>query len=165
MATQLTADDARQSLGAHVAEKGMEILTQYGPKMGWRTLQLLLENRAFVRYPCEIVFDAAPLRAGEFAFPVPRGENPEAGFSIYVHPLYMLDLEHVPYLVLYQLVAVNYGAFASGDDAEIFGASALGLDREEYYKILCGLADQLGASELVESSAHGCGDDGSCHCG
>jgi hypothetical protein len=54
----------------------------------------------------------------------------------------------VPYLVLYQLVLVNYGEFASPDDAETFGASALGLEREEYYAALCRMADEVG----------GCGD-------
>lgn len=157
MATQLTADGARQSLSAHVAAKGAAILEKYGPKLGWGTLQLLLEDRDFVRYPCKIVFDASPLRAGEFAFPAPQGEVPEAGFLMHVHPVYMLDLEHVPYLVLYQLVAVNYGVFASGDDAEIFGANALGITREEYYETLCELSDQLGADALKESPAEGCG--------
>jgi hypothetical protein len=50
-------------------------------------------------------------------------------------------------LVLYQLVLVNYGEFASPEDAESFGAAAVGLDREEYYERLCALADQLGGLE------------------
>jgi hypothetical protein len=55
----------------------------------------------------------------------------------------MMQLEQVPLLVLYQLVLVNYGAFASSDDAETFGAAALGLTKEEYYGTLCRLADGL----------------------
>ena len=95
------------------------------------------------RYPCEIVFDAAPLQAGEFAHPVAKSGQPEDGFSMYVHPLFMTQLEQVPLLVLYQLVLVNYGAFAGPDDAETFGAAALGLSKDEYYETLCGLADQM----------------------
>jgi hypothetical protein len=38
---------------------------------------------------------------------------------------------------------VNYGPFASPDDAETFGAAALGLDKDEYYARLCELADQI----------------------
>ena len=41
-------------------------------------------------------------------------------------PSFMLQLEQVPLLVLYQLVMVNYGAFASPDDAEAFGAGGFG---------------------------------------
>ena len=56
----------------------------------------------------------------------------------------MTQLPQVPWLVLYQLVLVNYGEFASPDDAETFGAAALGLDRDEYYARLCEMADQIG---------------------
>lgn len=147
MSKQLTAEDAKQSLNAHVAERGAEIFQRYGPRIGWKELQRILEDRTCVRYPCEIAFDAAPLGPGEFAHPVPRSENPDDGFTMYVHPVYLPQIHSVPYLVLYQLVLVNYGAFASSDDAETFGASALGLDREEYYQALCELADQLGGLE------------------
>lgn len=143
MAMQLTADDARQSLNAHVATKGAEIHAKYGPRIGWKELQHILEDRACVRYPCQIVFDAVGLQPGEFAHPVPLGERPEDGFTMYVHPLFMTDLARVPLLVLYQLVLVNYGEFASPDDAETFGAAAAGLSRDDYYAELCALADEL----------------------
>ncbi len=61
-----------------------------------------------------------------------------------VHPCYMMQLADLPYLVLYQLVLVNYGAFASPDDAETFGAAALGLSNDDYYHTICELAEQLG---------------------
>jgi hypothetical protein len=144
MATQLTADDAKQSLTAHVAAKGAEIFEKYGPTIGWKQLLQILEDRACVRYPCQVVFDVAPLGPGEFAHPVPKGDKPEDGFTLCVHPCYMTQLPYVPYLVLYQLVLVNYGAFASRDDAETLGAAALGLSKDDYYNTICELADQLG---------------------
>ena len=144
MPTQLTAEDAKQSLNSHVAAKGAEIFEKYGPRIGWKQLLQILEDGACVRYPCSVVFDAAPLGPGEFAYPVPKGERPEDGFRMCVHPSYMAQLEFVPYLVLYQLVLVNYGQFASANDAETFGASALGISKDEYYQSLCDLADQLG---------------------
>ena len=49
----------------------------------------------------------------------------------------------MPALVLYQLVLVNYGEFASAEDAETFGAAVLGISRDEYYQTLCEMADQL----------------------
>ena len=70
-------------------------------------------------------------------------EQPEDGFTIYVHPYFLAQPEWIPYLVLYQLVLVNYGEFATAEDAEVFGASALGLSQEEYYSTLCQLADEL----------------------
>jgi hypothetical protein len=86
------------------------------------------------------------LNPGEFAHPICNGDRPEDGFTIYVHPFFSLQLTHVPYLVLYQLVLVNYGEFASAEDAETFGSHALGISKEDYYKTLCDLADQLDAA-------------------
>lgn len=149
MRKPLTIEDARQSLSGHVAAKGEEIRAKYGPAIGWRQLLQILEDRAFVRYPCSIKFDAGALLDGEFAHAVPKGEHPEDGFTLCVHPYYATQLERVPYLVLYQLVLVNYGEFASADDAEIFGASVLGLSKEEYYRIVCGLADEIAGSEAI----------------
>ncbi len=143
MAKQLTADDARQSLSAHVAAKGGEIAAKYGPQIGWKELQLILQDRAFVRYPCEVAFDSAQLQPDELAHPVPIGEKPEDGFVVHVQPIFMTQLQRVPWLVLYQLVVVNYGEFASTNEAEIFGAAALGLSQEEYYQGLCQMADQV----------------------
>lgn len=153
MATKLTAEDAKQSLSEHAAVKGAEIYEKYGPRIGWKELLQILDDRVCCRYPCEIAFDAAPLQPGEFACPVPKGEWPEEGFKMHVHPRFMAQLELVPYLVLYQLVVVNYGEFASPQDAELFGSGALGLSRDEYYHALCTMADAIG----------GCGEPG-CDC-
>jgi hypothetical protein len=147
MATQLTADDFKQSLNTHVAGKGEEIREKYGPEIGWKELLQVLEDRSLVRYPCEIIFDSAPLLEGEFAHAMPNSENPQDGFKIYLHPFFSLQLDRVPHMVFYQLVRVNYGEFASPDDAEVFGASALGISKDEYYGILCELADEIGVGE------------------
>jgi len=154
MATKLTADDARLSITAHAAAKGAEIRAKFGPVIGWNELLQILDDRESVRYPCEIAFDAGQLNPGEFAHPAPKGEKPEAGFTIYVHPIFKLQLAEIPYLVLYQMVLVNYGEFASCEDAETFGAAALGISRDEYYNILCELAEQTGT-----------GTEAGCQCG
>jgi hypothetical protein len=145
MGKQLSIEDARQSLNAHVALKGTELREKYGPQLGWNELLLVLEDRTCVRYPCEVKFDASPLLPGEFAHPVPKGQAPENGFTICVHPIFANQLDRVPWLVLYQLVLVNYGEFACAEDAEAFGSAALGLSKDQYYLGLCELADQLDA--------------------
>jgi hypothetical protein len=66
------------------------------------------------------------------AYAEPLGAQPEAGFRICVHPRFQTDLDAVVALVLYQLVAVNYGDFATAEDAEAFGSAAVGLSRDEY---------------------------------
>lgn len=135
MAVQLTAEHARESLSAHVAARGAEIFAKYGPRVGWHELAAILADRACVRYPCTLAFAAEPLRPGEFAHPTPLGSRPEDGFTLHVHPVFSAQREMVPYLVLYQLVAVNYGAFASAEDAETFASA------ED--AALCRLADQV----------------------
>jgi hypothetical protein len=146
MSKRLTAEDGRQSLSAHAAAKGAEIFEKYGPGIGWNQLQRILQDRACARYPCEIAFDAAPLEKGECAFAKAKGTVPEDGFVIYIHPLFLMERERAAHWALYQLVAVNYGEFASAEDAEVFGAAALGISREEYYEGLCGMADMLGGA-------------------
>ena len=154
MGKQLTAEDAKQSLTSHVSAKGQEIRLKHGPDIGWTELLRILDDRSACRYPCEIAFDAGPLREGEFAFPMPRSELPEEGFTIFVHPFYQSQLDRVPCLVLYQLVMVNYGDFASALDAETFGAAALGFSNGEYYQILCSMADEMGGSEKSGCACH-----------
>lgn len=143
MPQPLTIQDARQSLATHLAEKGQQVYLKYGPDIGWNKLLQILEDRSLVRYPCQIVFDAQPLQPGEFAVAIAKGEQPEDGFTIFVHPYFLLDPARVPSLVLYHLVVVNYGEFASADDAETFGAAALGILKEEYYTHLCNMADEI----------------------
>jgi len=150
MPTQLTTDDFKQSLNAHVAVKGTEIRKKYGPDIGWNELQRMLEDRACVRYPCEIRFGTQSLLDGEAAHPTAKGERPEDGFTIVIHPLFASDLAGCVHLVLYQLVLVNYGEFASADDAETFGSAVLGLSKDEYYEGLCELADRLGTAKPCE---------------
>jgi hypothetical protein len=146
MPTQLTGSDFQQSLNSHVAVKGDELHDKYGPDISWGQLQSILQDRSLVRYPCRIVFDASPLQPGEFAHAMSEGDAPEQGFTLYIHPSYSSQLDKVPYLALYHLVVVNYGEFASADDAETFAANALGLPKDAYYQELCELADQLGCS-------------------
>jgi len=62
---------------------------------------------------------------------------------MHVHPLFQADLDQVPLLVLYQLVSVNYGVFAAAQDAEAFGAAALGLETQDYYEAVSRMADRL----------------------
>jgi hypothetical protein len=172
MAQQLTLEDAKQSLTAHIATKGAEIHAKFGPRIGYPELERILADRDYTRYPVEIVFSAAALQDGEFAHPVAKSRNPEDGFTLYVHPYFSTQVAYVPALVLYQLVLVNYGDFASPTDAEVFGAAVLGMSQEDYYNGLCEMADLVSegiatAAPVVESDGGGCcgGGGGSCGCG
>ena len=144
MPMKLTEQDARESLGDHVARKGSDIFARYGPDIGWQELQLIINDPEFVRYPCTIEFDDEPLQEGECAYPLPISSRPEDGYTMVVHPYFLNRLEFVPHVVFYQLVAINYGDFAGSVDAEKFGSSALGIPVDEYYHKLCTLSDSIG---------------------
>ncbi len=168
MSPQLTLQDAQQSLTAHLDSKGAAIHAKYGPRIGYQQLQLILADRDCTRYPCEIVYSDMPLRDGEFAHPVAKTDQPEDGFLMHVHPFFAVEPAHVPALVLYQLVLVNYGDFASPEDAEIFGSAVLGIPQEDYYTTLCELADLVSEGVATASPAAlaetGCSGGGCLRC-
>ena len=128
---------------SHAAAKGAEMREKFGPSLGWGQLLKILNDRTVVRYPCEILFDDVGLIDGECAHAQANGEQPGEGFTIFVHPFFAASPPQAVALVLYQLVLVNYGTFASSDDAEALGAAALGISKDEYYHELCQIADQI----------------------
>jgi len=107
-------------------------------------LQKILEDRDFVRYPTRLEFDSKRIDPGLFAVAEPAdAKDPSQGYIIYIHEHFKGRPGDVPALVLYHLVAVNYDDMATSEEAELFGATALGMEKEEYYKLLCHLTDQI----------------------
>ena len=145
MARHLKGDDVHQLLTADLEAKAAAIRCRYGPEIGWAQLQQLLRDPDITPLPCELCFDAAPLLPGEFGHTVATGQ----GFVIYLHPQFETQTARLPYLVLHQLVLANYGDVATADDAETFGALALGLTKDAYYRALCELSGQISGDELV----------------
>lgn len=153
-----TAEEAQQSLRDHVVAKATEARLRRGGLIDRAVMFELLKDRSVVRYPLGVRFDAEPLQDGEFACLEALGEHPSHGFCLYVHPMFESDDELLPLLIAYYIPSVNYGDVASHVEAELFGATLLGLDVEEYYRILCWAADTVGGGD------HPCGG-GSCGCG
>ena len=148
MARPIKARKSQQSLVSQAAAAGAQIHQRYGAAANWPALHEILLDRTHTPYPCEVRFDANPLLPGEFAHSLANGLNPEAGFTIYIHPVFQSQPERLPYLVFYQLALVHLGQDASPEAAETFGAHALGLTNDDYYHALCDLSDQLGGDEL-----------------
>jgi hypothetical protein len=59
--------------------------------------------------------------------------------------------ELIPLLIAYYIPSVNYGDVASHVEAELFGSTLLGIDVEEYYTVLCSVADTVAASPRTAS--------------
>ena len=136
-----TPGDARQSLRDHVIAKAVAARRRFHGPIGRAEIMRLLEDRETVRYPVGVRFDAQPLRPGEFACLEALGTHPSDGFCLFIHPMFEPVHDLIPLLVAYYIPSVNYGDVASHAEAELFGATLLGLDVDEYYKILCSVAD------------------------
>lgn len=136
-----TAEDGRQALAAHLRAKALAARGKCDGQVDRAAIFKLLADRTVVRYPVGVRFDAAPLRAGEFAFLEALGGHPADGFCLFIHPRFEFADDLLPLLIAYYVPSVNYGDVATHVDAELFGSILLGLDREDYYTRLCAAAD------------------------
>ena len=144
MDNKLTPEDGKKALLHHVVEKAIALREKYGNFIDFSTLERILEDRDFVRYPTRMEFSSQSIDDGFFAIAEPVSiDDPSQGYVIYIHEHFKNKLGDVPALVLYQLVIVNYGDIVTGEEAELFGATVLGMEKEEYYQLLCTLADQI----------------------
>jgi hypothetical protein len=139
----LTEAAGLAALRAHLIQKAEELRVQHPQLAAVKALQALLADSRAVRFPTRLVFSAAELLPGEFAWPKPLGESPSAGFELCVHPALEQRPADLALAVAYHLVAINYLDVPGAAEAELFGATLLGLDVEDYYARLCALADEL----------------------
>jgi hypothetical protein len=138
-----TVRDGQLALRDHVVTIAAAARARYGPVIDRLVLQRLLADRELIRYPVTLRFGTDALLDGEMAFPEPCGDHPRSGFTMWVHPLFRCRDDALALVVAYQLVRVNYADLASHEEAEWFGATLLGMEREAYYNALCALADEL----------------------
>lgn len=114
-----------------------------------------LEDRTIVRYPLSVRFDTEPLQPGEFACLESLGEHPSDGFCVFIHPMFENVDEVIPLLLAHYIPSMNYGDVAIHVEAELFGATLLGIDVEEYYKILCSVADTVAGCPICGTRLRG----------
>ncbi|MBK8913027.1 MAG: hypothetical protein IPM64_00255 [Phycisphaerales bacterium] len=138
-----TAADGQRSLRDHIREKALSARTKFAGRIDRAAIFRLLEDRSLVRYPVGVRFDSEPLRRGEFACLEALGAHPSGGFCLFVHPLFEPVDEMLPLLIAYFIPSVNYGDVTTHVEAELFGSVLLGLDREEYYRLLCSASDSV----------------------
>ena len=82
-------------------------------------METILKDETFVRYPVRLVFDSTRIEKGMFAVSERVStDDVSAGFIIYLHECFKKRMGDVPALVFYHLVAVNYGEFATHNEAE-----------------------------------------------
>ena len=126
-----------------MVEKAQAARLKYGLYIDTDTIMKMLDDRSVVRYPTGVRFDAEPLQPGEFAVAMPIGDRPEDGYCLFVHPHFERHKDIWPLLIAYHIVDINYGEMATHEEAELFGATLLGLEVDAYYEALCELADSI----------------------
>lgn len=139
--------DGRIALHDHIVDRAVDARRRYGPDIDAAAIMRVLDDRKIVRYPVGVRFDAEPLEPGEFAWPMPLGERAHEGFCLFVHPHFEHRPETWAMLIAYHIPTINYGEIATHEEAELFGATLLGMDSEAYYQTLCALSDELGTTD------------------
>ena len=140
---QAVAEQAKQAFHEHLVEKATAARLKYGLYIDTDAVLQMLDDDAVVRYPTTVVFDASPLQPHEFAYPQPLGFHASDGYALCIHPSFRAQREILPLLIAYHIPVINYGSIVERDDAELYGATLLGLDVEAYYQALCELADAM----------------------
>lgn len=138
-----TEADGRLALREHIVSKAAEARLRYGLYIDTEAILRMLDDRKVVRFPVGVRFDAGPLEPGEPAFPMPLGEHPGEGYCLFVHPALQGELELLPLVIAYYLAAINYGEIVTHEEAELFGATLLGLETDSYYQAMCEITDGL----------------------
>lgn len=127
----------------HAIEKANEIRTRYGPVIDYPSILHILDDRRCIRYPTKIQFVNDGIEEGLFAKTEPLSDNPDDGYIISLHHIFEDQVDILPALILYQSVLVNYGDLATAIDAEFFGSTVLGIERDSYYNQIVSLTDYL----------------------
>jgi hypothetical protein len=136
-------EKGRRGLREHLVQKAMQARIKYGLCIDGEAITEALGDPEVVRHPTVVCFDDAPLRQGEFACVLPPGEGSDQGRRIVVHPHYQPQPDLWPLLIAYYIPDIHYGEVVTAAEAELYGATLLGLEVEEYYQALCELADGL----------------------
>jgi len=140
---RLTEQDGKAALRDHLASKATDARLRHGLYIDADEIMRILDDREVVRYPVGVRFDVQPLEPGEFAWPAPLGDHPSKGYCLFINPWFENQPDAWPLLIAYHLPSINYGEIVCHEDAELFGATLLGLDVETYYQALCELVDSI----------------------
>jgi len=141
--TTITAEEGRTALHAHLVERATVARERHPVLADEPAVRRLLEDEEVVRFPTRLLFEDDGLQPGEFAWPRPRGSAPGDGFDLLVRSCFAAQPEQLAALVAYHLPSINYLDVASREEAELYGATLLGMEPDAYYALVCGLADSM----------------------
>ncbi|MCP4487200.1 MAG: hypothetical protein GY820_07770 [Gammaproteobacteria bacterium] len=157
MEDAVTPEEQREAMNLHLRHKAQEIIEKFGANITFDVLQEILQDRKFVRYPVNIVYDSARVEMGlfittEMILADPNREpddddeyikQADRHYDFIVHQYFKGQPEKLAPLIMYHLPTVNYGDIATYEDAEVFAAALLQMDQDDYYQLVCDLVDGI----------------------
>ena len=134
-------DEAVAALGHHAAEAAQRARAALGGSLDAANLDAFLSDRTGLRLPTELSFDGLGLDPHQFAAPAFVTQNGERRCILHIRPQYEDLPDTHAYIVAYMVAAINYGAAASAELCETYGAALLGMETAEFYAEVCRIAD------------------------
>ena len=134
-------DEAVAALSRHAAEAAQRARAALGGNLDAANLDAFLSARTGLRLPTELSFDGLGLDPHQFATPAFVTENGERRCILHIRPQYEDLPDTHAYIVAYMASAINYGAAASAELCETYGATLLGMETVDFYTEVCRIAD------------------------
>ena len=133
-------EDIEHHVADHAQLAAQRAKAKLGGSVNRNTLDRFLRDPDCMRYPVEIVFDASPLEDHQFAEPAIVVEEGKPFCRLHVHPRFAGRNDALPHFVSYMAAVINYGAVATPELCESYGAALVGEDRETFYQKVCAFA-------------------------
>ena len=135
-------EEGQEALKNHIREKALAARAKAGGRVDADTIIRFLEDPAVVRFPTELRFSKDYLKPGEFAYAEPI-DGGSRRYVLWIHPFFEPRPEVWPLLIAYHITTINYGSIVTHEEAELYGATLLGMDIDDYYQTLCDLVDGM----------------------
>ncbi len=146
-----TADKIKEGedgLAAHLLERANYACYKYGG-VSPANFGTFLEDRECVRYPTRLIFEFGEMGMHQFAQPGPDPRDPDHACVIYLRPVLAQRPDLVALAIAYMTPVLNYGEVITDEHCLIYGAVLQGMGEEEFYRKICGLAEFVGAENLL----------------
>jgi len=109
-------------------------------------LDTLLHDPDCLRYPVRLVFEFGEMAMHQFAQPdIDWRNRKQDGRVLYLRPILRDRPDLVALAVAHMIPLINYGDVIADEHCFAYGATLLGMMEQEYYQLVCQLADFVGA--------------------
>lgn len=134
-----------ESLREHLTAQAVVAHQKYGP-LSLGKLDAFLNDPACLRHPTRLVFEIGEMALHQFAQPERDFRHPDRDARVlYLRPQLQGRPELIIPAVAYMVPVINYGDIINDEHCLLYGATLLGLLREEFYRQVCAVADFVGA--------------------